>query len=179
MEQGKAREAETQDSEGADGEENPDSCLAFSSARSKAGSQVTVWANPFSWQSSPQDEHLPQRLVLRNDGRWRVQSRSFPRACPPGSAHHFACPSCWKSLIPLAVGYTCSSPSQQTSVCCACSRVGGPARPGRKGPAALPASHLCSWSPLQTLVCMLSPLQHVGLTMFLFRKKSVRLKTVF
>lgn len=99
------------------GKRTPIPCLAFSSAQSKAGSQVTVWANPFSWQSSPRDEHLPQRLVLRNEGRWRVQSRSFPRACPPGSAHHFACPSCWKSLILLAVGCTCSSPSQQTIVC--------------------------------------------------------------
>lgn len=60
VESGKTREADTQDSEGADGEENPISCQAFPSAWCKAGSHMTVWANPFPWQSPPQDEHLPQ-----------------------------------------------------------------------------------------------------------------------
>ena len=92
------------------GKRTPISCLAFTSARSKAGSHVTG-QTPFPWQSPPQDEHLPQRLVLRNDGWWRVQSRSFPRACPSGSAHHFARPSCWKSLVSLVVGCRWGAPA--------------------------------------------------------------------
>lgn len=119
------------------GKRTPISCLAFPSAQSKAGSHVTVWANPFPWQSPPQDEHLPQRLVLRNDGWWRVQSRRFPRACPSGSAHHFACPSCWKSLVSLVVGCTCSSPSQQTIVC-AVDAPGWVAQQDQAGRAPLP-----------------------------------------
>ena len=56
---------------------------------------------------------------------------------------------------------------------------GGPSKTREEGPRRL----ACLTSPLpvtpQTQVCMLSPLQLVGLIMFLFQKKSVRLKTVF